>query len=138
MADQVERFDSGRGQAETQVLKPDVIYLKVTGHLDKATGAFALGNVQKMAAAARGGRITVFCDWADMSGYDSEVRATFTQWVASNRTTVKFHLLVASKIVSMGVSVANLALDGVLIGYTNRTAFDAAMRTIKMGLGGVR
>jgi hypothetical protein len=38
----------------------------------------------------------------------------------------------------MGVSVANLALGGVLIGYTNRTAFDAAMRTIKMGLGGVR
>ena len=48
------------------------------------------------------------------------------------------HILVGSKIVSMGVSVANLALGGSLVGYTNRTAFEAALRSTRMGLGGLK
>lgn len=106
--------------------------LRITGHLDQPMGTFILDAVNRFAAANK--RINIFCDWAETTGYASDVRSAFTQWVASNRSKVTFHLLVGSKIVAMGVSVANLALGGILVVYTNRASFDAAFRACKMGL----
>jgi hypothetical protein len=131
-AEQPERYSSTRGEVLTAHPKADVMVLKVTGHLDRPMGLHIIDGVSRATTTTR--RLHIFCDWAEMSGYDSDVRSAFTQWAATNRTKVMFHLLVGSKLVAMGVSVANLALGGILVGYTNRASFDAALRSTKMGL----
>ena len=135
MLDQVDRFVSGKGECEISTPKPNIVLFKVRGHLDKLMGRRFLDVVDVVAKAHP--HFQAFVEWSEMNGYDSEVRAMFTQWVASNRTRTTVHILVGSKIVSMGVSVANLALGGSLIGYTSHAMFDAALRSAKMGLSGV-
>lgn len=132
MSESTERYTSTRGEAVLTSVKADVILLKITGHLDRSTGQSILECVTKQIPGVK--RLHVFCDWAEMTGYESDVRSSFTQFVATHRSKVTFHLLVGSKIVAMGVSVANLTLGGILVGYSNRATFDAALRSTKMGL----
>jgi hypothetical protein len=132
MSEQEHRFASNRGEVVLHRMKPDVLLLKIFGHLDRSMGTFVI-DLLNVAVAAHA-RLSVFCDWSEMAGYDSDVRAAFTQFAATHRSRVTFHLLVGSKIVAMGVSVANLALGGILVGYNNRPAFDAALRSVRMGL----
>lgn len=132
MSESTERYSSTRGEAVLTPIKADVILLKITGHLDRPMGTAILDSVTKAIPGVK--RMHVFCDWAEMTGYESDVRSMFTQFVATHRTKVTFHLLVGSKLVAMGVSVANLTLGGILVGYSNRASFDAALRSTKMGL----
>lgn len=132
MHDQLDRYTSTRGEILTALPKGDVMVLKVTGHLDRPMGLHVIDVASRAAATVK--RLHIFCDWAEMTGYESDVRSAFTNWAATNRGKVTFHLLVGSKLVAMGVSVANLALGGILVGYTNRASFDAALRSTKMGL----
>lgn len=74
------------------------------------------------------GKIAIFDDLAEMRGYDSDVRARLTEWSRRHRNQiVDFHILVRSKIVAMGVSLANLAIGGHIQAHTSRTEFDAAL-----------
>lgn len=130
--EQPDRYTSTRGEVITALPKGDVMVLKVTGHFDRQMGLHVLDIASRAVATVK--RLNIFCDWAEMTGYESDVRSAFTQWAATNRAKVTFHLLVGSKLVAMGVSVANLALGGILVGYTNRASFDAALRSTKMGL----
>jgi hypothetical protein len=132
MSEQPDRYTSSRGEAVTALPKADVMVLKVTGHLDRPMGLHVLDFASRAALSTK--KLHIFCDWAEMTGYESDVRSAFTQWAATHRSKVTFHLLVGSKLVAMGVSVANLALGGILVGYTNRASFDAALRSTKMGL----
>jgi hypothetical protein len=131
----VEQFVSPKGSCECTIPQPSIVLFKVKGHLEKPVGRQIVEVMDKMVAAQR--HFDAFCDFSEMTGYDSEVRTMWTQWVASYRTRSTIHILVGSKIVSMGVSVANLALGGVLVGYTSHAMFDAALRSAKMGLAGV-
>ena len=135
MSDELEKYSSGKGESTVWAPKPDILVWKVTGHLDKVMGERFLVVLNRVTAATR--YLYAFLDWAEMTGYDSQVRSTYTQWMATNRNRIKAHVLVGSKIVSMGVSVANLALGGSVVGYTNRAMFDAAQRSTRMGLSNV-
>lgn len=132
----LDQYKSDKGESQVASLKPNLVVFKVIGHLDKAIGRRTMAAVEKAMGQQR--PFHLFCDWAETTGYDSEVRSMFTQFVATNRLRLKLHVLVGSKIVSMGVSVANLALGGILIGYTNRTAFEAVLRSTRMGLADLR
>lgn len=136
MSEPADKFISSKGEGYFTFPKPDIILFRVVGHLDALLGRKFLDHVNRISATNR--HIHAFCDWPEMTGYDSDVRSMFTQWVAGNRSKVTVHILAGSKLVSMGVSVANLALGGALIGYTNRTSFDASLRSVKMGLSGVK
>jgi hypothetical protein len=132
MSESTDRYTSTRGEAVVTVPKADVMVLKITGHLDRAMGLHIIECLNRTIVVPK--KLHVFCDWAEMTGYESDVRSSFTQWVATHRSRVTFHLLVGSKLVAMGVSVANLTLGGILVGYSNRASFDAALRSTKMGL----
>lgn len=135
MSDEIDRYKSVKGESITWNPRPDILVFKVVGHLDKVMGRRFLDIIEKAVEAQR--HVYGFVDWAEMTGYDSEVRSMWTQFMASNRSRVSAHILVGSKLVSMGVSVANLALGGTLVGYTSRAMFDAVLRSTKMGLAGV-
>jgi hypothetical protein len=75
------------------------------------------------------GRSIVFADWWDMTGYDSTARVELTAWMAKMRPRMSaFHVLVRSRLVAMGVSVANLALGGWIRSYSLRPPFLGAMQ----------
>lgn len=84
------------------------------------------------AILAECGRIALFDDLEDLRGYDSGVRLRLTDWGKKHRAQiVAFHILTRSRLVAMGVTVANLALGGHIRAHTNRASFDVALRKEK-------
>jgi hypothetical protein len=70
------------------------------------------------------GRATLLVDLWDTPAYDSALRVAMTGWGVKHRTDMDaLHVLTSSKIVGMGVSVANLAMGGIVTAYTQRATF---------------
>ncbi|MBL9009280.1 MAG: hypothetical protein JNJ46_33780 [Myxococcales bacterium] len=127
-----QQLASSKGDIQLSWPRPDVLLVRLTGHFDRKLGAFMLDAATQGLAQHK--RMQIFCDWSDATGYDSDVRVTFTSWAASHQERAKLSLLVTTKIVAMGVSVANLALGGALQVFNNRAAFESALRAAKSGL----
>jgi hypothetical protein len=97
----------------TGVLKPDV--------------ALALETMMRR-VAAEDQRFVAFHDWEGLTDYDTEARVRLTRAVLEVRKSVEAaHLLVASRIVALGVQAANLVVK-ILTVHTSRLPFDAALR----------
>lgn len=78
-------------------------------------------------AIAAHGTIALFSDFASMTAYTSAGRFELTEWSKKHWPKLRSsHILVASKLVAMGVSVASIALPG-LRSYTERSRFEAAL-----------
>lgn len=70
------------------------------------------------------GSIHLFIDAEHVTSYDSSFRTELTARVAGDRQRIaSFHILVKSRLVSMGVSVANLALGGIISTTADRRQF---------------
>ena len=75
-------------------------------------GYFDIGLAEQLmrrgdALVAAHGRIVVFSDWRKMSAYDSECRRQMTAWgVGLGEGLEAFHVIAASRLVQMGLSVA--------------------------------
>ena len=83
---------------------------------------------QRDAVVAECGEIQIFDDLEGVKGYESGVRAKLTAWSREHRAQIKaFHILTGSRIVAMGVSVANLALGGQIVAHLKRTEFERAL-----------
>jgi hypothetical protein len=100
-------------------------------------GSHEFGTViaRRWEALRRGGvQVLILIDFWDMPNYDSGFRTTMQDWALKNRTSMvqTVHILTSSKLVSMGVAVANLALGGIITAHTQRPPFDAAVK--KLGL----
>lgn len=104
-----------------------VLEVAIRAHGHEEFGAIAVRR--KEAILAEAGKIAVFYDFGDMPGYDSGLRVSWTQWLKAHLgSIVRIHIVVRSKIVAMGVSVANLALGGVIQTHTQRAgAFERAL-----------
>jgi len=103
----------------------DVAYNQITGYLEKDIVPKITQPIDRL--IAQGVRPVIFNDWWELTGYDSDARLKLTDWIFWVRgKIVGSHVLVRSKIVSMGVSIANLALGGMLTVYTDRQEFTLA------------
>jgi len=72
--------------------------------------------------------IVAFHDWEALTGYEPKCREILTDWGLRIRADVEaVHLLVRSRLVAMGVSVAGLVLQGMLVSYSTRAPFEAAL-----------
>jgi hypothetical protein len=99
----------GRGALE--------VVLRVHGH--EEFGPIAVRRMDAVLSDA--GKIALFFDFTDSPGYDSGLRVFWTQWLQSHlRSVSKMHIVVRSKMVAMGVSVANLALGGIIQTHSQR------------------
>jgi hypothetical protein len=75
------------------------------------------------------GTIYLFDDLELVRGYHSDVRANLTKWSRKHRAEIMgFHILTGSKIVMMGVALANLALGGHIQAHTARPSFELALQ----------
>jgi hypothetical protein len=68
-----------------------------------------------------------FHDWLDMTGYDSASRIDLTSWVLKNRAKSRLCIGLRSKLVAMGVSVANLALGNMIETFSSSAQLEAAL-----------
>src|SRR5512139_2983256 len=68
-----------------------------------------------------------FHEWMGMESYDSETRKLLTEWSLANRAQmIEVHLTVRSRLVRMGVSVANLALGNFMQTHDTIETMEAA------------
>ena len=121
-----------RGTLRLWIPASGVFVTECTGHMSLQ---FAKDIVERgQAEFERMGRLAIFHDWEKLATYDSPARPLLTDWGLSlRRSPVTVNLLIGSKLVRMGVSVASIALGGMLIAHPNRAAFEAALRSSLRG-----
>jgi hypothetical protein len=97
------------------------------GHGDARFAPVITEQMEALATPAR--KLAVFFDVWGMRTYDAAFRAALTSWVADHRDAIaEFHVGLDSKIVAMGVAVANLALGGLVQAHTDRAVFSELLR----------
>lgn len=120
-----ERWEDAGGALAFSVPYPGVARLRVQG---RVSAAMAEQVVLLLEAALRTHeRLVVFDDWEALTGYVSEARIRMTDWTRLHQEQIpETHILVGSKIVAMGVTVAAMALRKPLHVYSDRKAFERA------------
>lgn len=90
-----------------------------------------------------GGRVLGFHDWFLMTGYDSQSRTQLTEWSLRRSRLAQINIGTRAKLVTMGVTVAALALgEHVLRRFGTehdlQAAYDEALVASRAERGGVR
>lgn len=121
-----QAWKTDRGSLRIRRPLPEVIVFIEEGHLDNAFASLikeASNNALKCPKP-----LHLFVDAYDLVSYTPDVRKGPTDWLMANRSRVALqHMLVRSKITKMGLSVASLALGGLLKGHASRASFRLAL-----------
>jgi hypothetical protein len=73
-----------------------------------------------------GKKLHGFHNWIEMTNYDSSCRVELTAWVLRHRAQSALHIGLRSRMVAMGVAVANLALGSLIQIYANVDELETA------------
>lgn len=96
----------------------------VTGHLSITLAQRIIEYVDPL---FEDGRVLGFHDWFQMTGYDTASRNQLTEWSLRRAALAQINIGTRAKLVSMGVTVAALALgDRVLRRFGSEAALEAA------------
>lgn len=118
-----------RGSLLAYTLTPTIYVTIVSGHMEKEHADALLAFSEARVSGRRGQKLRVFHDWVEMTGYESHCRQRLTTWAVANLDAFdEMHLAQRSKIVAMGVQVANIALGGLIRTHTDRAAVEIALR----------
>jgi hypothetical protein len=123
----VQSLQGARGRVSVWQVAPGVYASEVTGHLDVKMAQRIIDFAEPLYAL---GSVAGFHDWFEMTGYESRSRIALTQWVLGHRAKSRLFIGVRSKLVAMGVSVANLALGDLI-------EVHASLATLEEALDGV-
>lgn len=127
---------TARGRVGIWTPGPTLMVMSLVGH---GEGRFAAPSVAALARLSKHDRLSLFVDAEAMDSYDSPIRTELTAAVFPDRARYDaVHVLVRSKMVAMGVTVANLALGGIVHSHTERATFKAALdaRLFESGIVG--
>ena len=103
-----------------------VVVHEFKGYLEPDSARLLIDRLERLMGTRNA--IDAFNDWEGISGYDTEARVLLTEWVRRTRPRFRsIHVLVRSRLVGMGISVANLALGGMLTAHHERRSFDRAV-----------
>jgi len=100
--------------------------------VSKAQGRMQLGHAEAWMRlgdrmVATGLPFAGFHDWTEMESYDSETRRLLTDWSLAHRAQfIEVHLAVRSRLVRMGVTVANLALGNFMVTHESVDTMEKA------------
>jgi hypothetical protein len=116
------------GSAHLWRLADTVYVTRVSGSMtDEHADLFV--SYGELMVAHSGGSIQVFHDWLDMTGYTSASRKRLTEWsLAHLGEYQQVHISLRSKLVGMGVQVANIALRGQIQVHHSRATLEAKLR----------
>jgi hypothetical protein len=123
------RYTSGHATLETWVpgeVRSPILIVTVRGHAKEEVVSPILDAIHD---ARRRGRMTVFDDWEGVTGYDSAARVRLTEWTAQNGDAFHAtHILIASKLLAMGLSLATRAAGLSVHVYQSRMEFERVLR----------
>lgn len=112
---QSQSWRSARGTMTLNWTESGTMLIVVGTHGDRALAPLMTRRADLIVARSR---IRMFFDFWTMPTYDSEMRTEWTNWLVSHRERLDaIHVVARSKLVAMGVSVANLALGGIIKSY---------------------
>jgi hypothetical protein len=106
--DNAKRARSDRGEFAFWLIAPDVCATYAQGYMTRNMAQLMILQLEPVYAS--GAMIYGFHNWLGMSNYESACRVDLTAWVLQHRKQTVAHIALASRLVAMGVSVANLAL----------------------------
>ena len=123
----VRELRTARGTLMLWTLAPTVYVTQVSGHLESAHVDLLFAYSEPLVRAAQR-PIEVFHEWTAMTGYDAICRSRITTWAVERRSAFgRVHVAVRSKLVAMGVQVANLAI-GNIAAYKSVPELQVALR----------
>jgi hypothetical protein len=112
------------GEMRLWVPAPHIVFCTMIGH-GQASVMDAFAAAAPPAPESR--TQYLLYDLWELENYESALRQRMTRWVLDRRPrVVALHCLLRSRIVAMGVAVANLALGGIITSHTTRAPFQAA------------
>jgi hypothetical protein len=117
-----------RGVVRIWCLAGDVVLVEVQGHATMEIAEAIVRSLAKRFAQTKR-PIKIFDDFSALSGYEAAARVRLTEWMRDNGDQVaEVHILAASKLASMAVAVANMALGGHIHSYSNPDSFETKFR----------
>lgn len=120
-------WSGARGGTELVVEAPHLVRIVMRGHVDARVGIATAAGLDKLIKQSI--RCHTFWDLEAMTTYDSAVRVECTRVLLDNPTQVASIVALArSKVVRMGVAVANLALGNKIRMFAERAPFENALR----------
>ena len=120
------RSSARLGLGEVDVIAPGLLHVRLAGSLQ-------LEHIESMMIAvtqeiADGKRVIVAIDADDVHAYRSEVRKMFQGWLRDIQPEVEaVWILYRSPVVKMGISLMNAFTGGLIQGFNDHEAFDAAL-----------
>jgi hypothetical protein len=119
-------WQTARGSLGLWLPGRDLLIAQLQGHGEDEFSWPVVEAFDSVLAANRSVRL--YFDVAKLHNYDSPLRTRLTaRFVRDRKAIATLDILVQSKIVAMGVSVANLALGGLIKSHTTRGTFNAAL-----------
>jgi hypothetical protein len=126
-AEPVAKWKGAQGEVEVLRLSPTVVYLRMEGIAEQPSGPTVERALLSLFRGSHG--LHTFWDLRDLINYHSDLRVCSTNALLANRTDLlSLHTLSTSKIVAMGVAVANLALGGIITSHKSAMSFESAVR----------
>ena len=116
-----------RGRYDLWVPAKGLVLQRLVGHGDAELMRTMTRELDK--ALAEASPISIFDDFEELEGYDSEGRLHLMAWTKENWAELRMvHILVRSRVVATGLSVANVAFGGAIRSHTERPRFEAAFK----------
>ncbi len=128
MRNKVLEVESDAGSLALYVPTTSVLLGVVRGHFSQDMAERWIATIEPR--LQKGTVIAGFHDWELMTSYQSSARYALTKFLMATYRQQPAHILVASRLVAMGVSAASLtlAVAGVkLTSYNKREAFERAL-----------
>lgn len=121
-----EVWRGAKGTARLDWTRDGSVRIIVKGH---GHGDFANPEIRRWTDALRlAPKAKLVIDFWEMDSYDSKLRVLMQEWASKRTKEVEVFVLAKSKLVVMGVSVANLAVGGIIKAYSRREDFDRECR----------
>ena len=122
------RLDTGRGAIVYWVLAPRLYMTEVRGLMTQPMSQLLMKQAEPLYAI--GGKVHGFHNWFAMDNYDSVCRVELTGWVLGHRAQTGLHIGLRSRMVAMGVAVANLALGSLIQVHNEPRALEEALEAL--------
>jgi hypothetical protein len=121
-----QRVASERGWIAYWEMGPQICLTKAHGYMTRDMGRLIIDRAGPLYERAVG-QVHGFHNWLEMENYESACRVDLTNWALHHRSQSILHVGLRSRIVAMGVAVANVALGSVIKIYQTEEALAAAL-----------
>lgn len=122
------RLENARGSIAYWELAPRVYVTDVRGFMTREMAQLIIERAEPL--YTRAGRVYGFHNWLRMDNYESVCRVELTAWVMGHREQSSLHIGLRSRMVAMGVAVANLALGSLIKVHNEPKELEAALMSV--------